>query len=104
MPRLVLASGSPQRQRLLAEAGYRFEVVMPRETAECGICSSGGPASLVTELAVSKAVDVAGQLTHRDSSIAGSLVLACDTVAECGGEILGKPLNEAHARAMLTLL
>jgi septum formation protein len=103
--KLILASGSPQRRRLLAEAGYVFEVRPPREHVECGICSSGGPAALVTELAMSKALDVAAQLKEGGASLEPTLViLACDTVAECGGEILGKPVDEAHARQMLELL
>lgn len=104
-PKLILASGSPQRSRLLAEAGYTFDVAPPREHVECGICSSGGPAALVTELAMSKALDVAAQL--KDGAAGGDdavVILACDTVAECGGEVLGKPLDEAHARRMLELL
>jgi septum formation protein len=104
-PKLILASGSPQRRRLLAEAGYAFDVVSPREHVECGICSSGGPAALVTELAMSKALDVAAQLKDRHARLDDAVViLACDTVAECGGEVLGKPLDEAHARRMLELL
>jgi septum formation protein len=104
-PKLILASGSPQRRRLLAEAGYDFEVRQPREHVECGICSSGGPAALVTELAMSKALDVAAQL--KGSGVAHEptvVILACDTIAECGGEILGKPVDESHARRMLELL
>lgn len=103
---LILASGSPQRRRLLAEAGYRFEIVPPREEVECGICSTGGPAALVTELAVSKAFDVAAQLRARGEAAGGPrrVILACDTVAECGGLVLGKPADEAHARSMITRL
>ncbi|MEM1303630.1 MAG: Maf family protein, partial [Planctomycetota bacterium] len=33
-----------------------------------------------------------------------TVVLAADTVAECRGEILGKPRDEDHARQMLTAL
>ena len=36
--------------------------------------------------------------------IAGGLVLGCDTVVECEGQILGKPANEDHARKMLHAL
>lgn len=100
--RLILASGSPQRRRLLAAAGYQFEIVVPDDSAECGICSSGGPASLVAELALRKATDVAHRLT--DTKAAPALILACDTVAECGGEVLGKPTDEEHARSMLERL
>ncbi len=96
-PRLILASRSPRRRELLAEAGYDFDVVVPDEKAECGICSRESPAELVARLARQKATDVALR-------IARGLVLGCDTVAECEGQILGKPANDAHARQMLQML
>ena len=102
--RLILASSSPRRRELLAEAGYGFEIVPPHESAECGICSTGGPATLVVELAVSKAVDVAAQLKSRGRLTDEVVIIACDTVAECNGEVLGKPRDEDHARNMLQRL
>ena len=102
---LLLASGSPQRRRLLADAGYQFEIVIPHESAECGICSSGGPAALVVELAQRKAEDVIGQLAERgQEKYASRIIIACDTVAECDGAVLGKPADEKHARSMLERL
>lgn len=96
-PRLILASSSPRRRELLTEAGYRFEIIKPHESAECGVCSGETPPELVARLALQKAANVAGR-------IAQGLVLGCDTVAECTGQILGKPADEGHARRMLTLL
>jgi len=106
LPTLILASGSPQRRQLLAAAGYRFEVVVPHESAECGICSATGPAGLVAELAMRKGANAVEQLlaAGKRGPDGPSLVIACDTVAECGGEILGKPVDEPHARGMLTRL
>ncbi len=108
LPHLILGSGSPQRHRLMSEAGYRFDVVVPGEAAECGICSTGGPAALVADLALRKAADVAGRLGTREEGKPGipegCLIIACDTVAECGGAVLGKPNNEEHARNMLRRL
>ena len=101
--RLLLASGSPQRHQLLQEAGYAFEVWKPDESAECGICSTGGPAGMVVEWAERKAADVARQLKERKDQ-QPSLLIACDTVAECGGAILGKPRDEEHAHQMLSML
>jgi septum formation protein len=97
LPRLILASRSPRRRALLAEAGYAFEVYRPSEAAECGVCSGETPAELVARLAYQKAADVAGQISQ-------GLILGCDTLAECHGQILGKPDNEEHARAMLETL
>jgi septum formation protein len=95
--RLILASGSPRRCELLRRAGYVFDVIVPSERAECGICSGESPPELVVRLAHQKAQDVARQI---DSGI----VIGCDTVAECLGQILGKPQDAYHARRMLTLL
>jgi septum formation protein len=79
-------------------------MVTPGESAECGICSTGGPAALVVELATSKALDAAAQLKHQGRLRDETVIIACDTVAECGGEVLGKARDEDHARAMLEQL
>ena len=95
--KLILASRSPRRRELLIEAGYEFEIVVPDEGAECGICSRESPEQFVSRLARQKAADVVAR-------IESGLVLGCDTVAECEGQILGKPRNEDHARTMLHAL
>ena len=100
--KLILASGSPQRSQLLAAAGYTFRSVVPSPTAECGVCSRESPGELVARLARQKAADVAEQLASEPAN--GEIIVACDTVAECVGKILGKPVNRAHARQMLELL
>lgn len=100
---LILASGSPQRKALLAEAGYEFEIITPHESAESGICSQCGPAELVLDLAVRKGADVI-RLLRSEDRVQPALLIACDTVAECEGTILGKPRDEDHARHMLELL
>jgi septum formation protein len=91
---LILASSSPQRQSLLTAAGYRFRIVPPRLEAECGICSGESPAKYAARMASQKAADVAPQIDE-------GLLIACDTVAECNGQLLGKPDDEEHARQML---
>ena len=96
-PFLILASRSPRRRQLLEEAGYKFTVVPPSDSAECGVCSGENPAQLVARLAYQKAADVAARIEE-------GLVLGCDTVAECEGHILGKPEDEDHARRMLQAL
>ncbi len=95
--RLILASRSPRRRELLTAAGYQFAVVPPAESAECGLCSGENPAQLVARLARQKAADVARRVDN-------AVILGCDTVAECNGQILGKPEDEAHARQMLEAL
>jgi septum formation protein len=96
-PRLILASSSPRRRQLLDEWGYAFDVIEPHPAAECGVCSRETPPELVARLARQKAADVAARTGH-------GIVVGCDTVAECCGQILGKPSNRDHARQMLTLL
>lgn len=95
--KLILASRSPRRRELLAEAGYQFDVVPPADSDECGTCSREPPAVVVARLAWKKAADVARQVKE-------GLVLGCDTVAEVDGQILGKPPDEALARRMLGML
>jgi len=97
MRKLILASRSPRRRELLAAAGYDFEVVPPLNVDECGICSRKSPAEFVARLALEKASDVAIQ-------VGSGLILACDTVAVCDGQVLGKPVNESLARRMLEML
>jgi septum formation protein len=94
---LILASQSPRRRELLERAGFRFAIVLPHESAECGICSRETPPELVARLAWQKAGDVAQRVPD-------GLVIGCDTVAECMGHILGKPRNREHAGEMLRLM
>jgi septum formation protein len=107
---LILASASPRRRELLTEAGYDFEVILPADDVECGVCSESGPVGLVAELAYRKAAAVASQLQQHNpqppvpSPQPPRIILAADTVAECDGFILGKPRDEADARQMLTQL
>ncbi len=95
--KLILASRSPRRRELLTDAGYAFEVFPPSDTAESGTCDRESPEELVTRLAYQKAADVAHRLDQ-------GLILGCDTVVECRGQILGKPEDRPHARAMLESL
>jgi septum formation protein len=106
-PHIILASSSPRRRQLLEEAGYTFTVIPAADDVECGVCSESGPAGLVAELAYRKAAAVANQLRNQPASPPvgpNSVILAADTVAECDGFILGKPRDEAMARAMLQQL
>ena len=94
---LILASTSPRRNHLLTEFGYQFETDPPSDGAECGICSGETPPELVVRLARQKAVDVAVRYDF-------AIILGCDTVAECYGQVLGKPRDREDARRMLKLL
>lgn len=95
--KLVLGSCSPRRRELLVAAGFEFEVVQPSDAAEQNPPDDISPDELVSKLAYRKAADVAARVRR-------SLVIGCDTVAECDGRILGKPADEDDARRMLKTL
>jgi len=97
VPRLILASSSPRRRELLAQAGFLFDVIPPHESAESGEWAGESPTDLVTRMARQKAADVAQR-------VPAGIVIGCDTVAECNGQVLGKPRDRDHARAMLATL
>jgi septum formation protein len=94
-PRLILASASPRRRQLLAEAGYEFEVE-PSAVDEPEPPPGTDPAEYVALLAWKKATAIA----RRRSA---GLVLAADTACAVGGEILNKPLDRDDAERMIRL-
>ena len=98
---IILASQSPRRKELLAEAGYTFSVNAPDDSVEKGVCSKCGPDQLVVDSAIAKAAAIAQQHIGDESP---AIVLAADTVAVCKAEVLGKPVDAQHARRMLNLM
>ncbi|MDE0805565.1 MAG: Maf family protein [Acidimicrobiales bacterium] len=94
MTRVILASGSPRRRELLGEIGID-PIVRPADVDETPRPDES-PETLVARLARSKATAVDADATD--------LVIAADTVVAVGGDILGKPDDEAHAAAMLRRL
>ncbi len=95
-PSLILASSSPRRRELLQRAGYRFEVIEP-----VGVDESQRPGERPEQLVARLARDKAAHVAQR---VARGLVLGCDSVAECNGQILGKPRDVEHARRILLTL
>lgn len=97
--RLVLASASPQRKRLLADSGVNFEVIHPGE-AEDAIASASTPEALALAKACAKAQVVAGALPPPYPAV----VIGVDTLVALGAEIIGKPLDRPDAAAILSRL
>ncbi len=90
-PILILASASPQRRQLLAEAGYRFTVV-EADVDESAFPTEGVAVREYAErLALAKADNVARKYPD-------SLVIGADTVVDCRGRIIGKPADAKEAR------
>lgn len=87
---IILASASPRRKQLLAEAGYKFTVVAP-EIDECVFGAECiEPCAYAEHLALAKAKSVACDFPDR-------LVIAADTVVDSDGEIIGKPADAKEA-------
>jgi septum formation protein len=99
---VILASASPRRRELLTMAGidFRVEAADIDETVQPGEV----PATYVQRLAVEKAQAVWGRYKGGDDSGDPITVLGADTTVVCDGELLGKPVDQADARRMLTLL
>jgi septum formation protein len=95
MQQLILASTSPRRRELLALLGRSFTVCTPafEELPVPGV----PPVEQVRRFALEKARSVAEQETE-------TFVLGSDTVIEIDGRMLGKPMDLAEAKAMLTQL
>ena len=96
-PALLLASRSPRRADLLRTLGVEFRLVDVEVDETPG--RHEAPDAYVRRLAREKAR--AGQAA---APAASPPVLAADTTVVLDGEILGKPLDDADARAMLARL
>src|ERR1019366_8753186 len=97
--RLILASASPRRRELLAQAGYAFTV----EAADVDESERAGesPPAYIQRLAEEKAQ--AGFARHAAEALP-LIVLGADTTVVCDGEILAKPADAADAKRMLRVL
>jgi septum formation protein len=100
---LILASASPRRRELLAQAGYTFEV-HPADISE-DPSPNEDPIAYVTRLAREKAQAVYNELSQSSASFADTLtVLGADTTVTLDNQILGKPSDATDAARMLRLL
>ena len=92
---LVLASDSPRRAALLAEAGFEFETVSPRVAEKFDLDLT--LRELTMWNAIRKGIPVAR--THPDK-----IVLAADTLIALEDEIIGKPADLSEAAQILRRL
>ena len=91
---LYLASRSPRRVELLSQLGWAC-VIKPADIDETPLAGEQA-AAYVQRLAEQKALATGRLLGSVDSPI-----LAADTTVALGTQLLGKPADEADARAML---
>jgi septum formation protein len=99
LPRLILASRSPQRLAILERLGVSF-VVCPTDVDEL---EQGDPAEVALENAMRKAL-AARELRAAQDPSSEELVLGVDTLVALEGSIYGKPRDEHHARRTLEAL
>lgn len=89
--RLILASASPRRARILEALGLKFEI-RPADVDE-SLLPGESPQAAVRRLARRKVAAV----ERRPSEC----VIAADTLVVLGSRIMGKPGDRAEARSML---
>ncbi|UYN94752.1 MAG: Maf family protein [Enhydrobacter sp.] len=100
-PRLILASASPSRRQLLANAGLEFEVepsgVDEDEVKRSLLAERASPQEIAEELAEMKALRVSSR--HPEAMVVGG-----DSTLACGGRMFDKPLGLDAARKQLLAL
>lgn len=96
-PELVLASKSPRRLALLAQAGITPDHVVPAALDEA-VLKGETPREHALRLAIEKARAAA------DRHATQAFILAADTVVACGRRILPKAESDSEVRACLSLL
>jgi nucleoside triphosphate pyrophosphatase len=92
---LLLASNSPRRQALLADAGFDFITVAPRFTERFGEHLTLG--ELTAFNAIRKALSIA-------RSYPNMVIVGADTLVALNDEIIGKPGSIDEAAAILRRL
>lgn len=95
LPRIVLASSSPQRKYLLKKIVDDYEI-LPSQFDESTI-TNWPPEKHVMELAYGKARAVASKIDE-------GLIIGADTVVVLDDRILGKPSDDKEAQEMLSML
>jgi len=85
MPRIILASASSSRLRLLESAGLSISVMVSHVDEETDFFKALSPADMVIALAITKAHTVREQIDFP------AIIIGCDSTFEFEGQSLGKP-------------
>ncbi len=101
MINVILASKSPRRKEIFSSLAIPVTVITADtdESYEEGL----SPGEIVQLLARKKCRAVLDLLRAEETLTDGTMIVAADTVVACGGEIMGKPKDEADAARMLRL-
>lgn len=99
--KLILASASPRRKELLAQAGVSFQILAAN--ADENIAETE-PEKLVKTLSERKACAAMDMWKKQGCPAGEVLVLGADTVVVQDQAILGKPASRSDASAMLSRL
>ena len=85
MPRIVLASQSTSRRRLLEDAGLKPTIIVSHVDEESEFISALTPEDMVVALAISKAHTVREMIDYP------AIVIGCDSTFDVDGVSFGKP-------------
>lgn len=96
--KIILASNSPRRRKLLSGLGIDFEVKVLNDIDETY------PAGCLTPEDVPLYISKKKAEANRESMEADELLITADTVVIVDDEVLGKPVDKADAVRMLRLL
>ena len=92
MPKIVLASQSTSRRRLLEGAGLKPTIIVSNVDEETDFFNAMTPADMVIALAVTKAHTVREQIDYP------ALIIGCDSTFDVDGVSFGKPGTPDVAR------
>jgi septum formation protein len=85
MPRIVLASQSTSRRRLLEDAGLKPTIIVSNVDEETDFFNAMSPEDMVIALAVSKAHTVREMIDYP------AIIIGCDSTFDVDGVSFGKP-------------
>ena len=92
MPKIVLASQSTSRKRLLVDAGLSPEIIVSNVDEETDFFNAMSPADMVIALAISKAHTVREMIDYP------AIIIGCDSTFDVDGVSFGKPGTPEVAR------
>ena len=91
MPRIVLASQSTSRRRLLEDAGIKPTVIVSEVDEETDFFNAMAPEDMVIALAIAKAHTVRELINYP------AIIIGCDSTFDVDGISFGKPSSVAVA-------